>query len=141
MIILLLSGWAGAGKDATAYLLASYGFKRFAFADPLKKQVAAEFGFPVEWCHTQRGKLEKIQSAGSKTVRELLVKRGQEIRAAQNNPGYFAEITAEAILESGCDKVVISDWRLPCEWEAIHNCSHKKVIVSGKPFTIAVIKK
>lgn len=121
MIILLLSGWAGAGKDATASILSTYGYKRYAFADALKKQVAEEYQFPLEWCYTQRGKLLKPDTAkaNGKTVRELLIQRGQEIRAEKNNPGYFAEKTAQQILQDFPPLVVITDWRLPCEYETM----------------------
>lgn len=119
MIILLLSGWAGAGKDATAGILNTYGYKRYAFADALKKQVAAEFHFPLEWCYTQQGKQQTPEKAGGKTVRDLLIQRGQEIRAEHNNPGHFAELTAKQILQDSPSYVVITDWRLPCELETI----------------------
>lgn len=119
MILILLSGWAGSGKDATAGILSAYGFKRYAFADALKRQVAQEYNFPLEWCHSQRGKLQQIQSAGGKTVRELLIQRGQEIRSEKQNPGYFAELTATEILNWSEQMVVISDWRLKCELQTI----------------------
>lgn len=119
MILLLLSGWAGSGKDATAGILNTYGYKRYAFADALKKQVAAEFSFPVEWCYTQRGKQQIPEKSGGKTVRDLLIQRGQEIRAEQSNPGYFAELTAKQILQDSPSHIVITDWRLPCELETI----------------------
>ncbi len=119
MIILLLSGWAGAGKDATAGILNTYGYKRYAFADALKKQVAAEFSFPIEWCYTQRGKQQVLEETKGKTVRDLLIQRGQEIRAEKKNPGYFAELTAEKILQDFPALAVITDWRLPCELDVI----------------------
>lgn len=119
MILILLSGWAGAGKDATAYLLNNYGFKRYAFADELKRQVAQEYKFPLQWCYTQSGKQQRLDTADGKTVRDILIFRGQQIRAEKGKPGYFAEITAERILDGLCDKVVISDWRLLCELQTL----------------------
>ena len=119
MIIILLSGWAGAGKDATAGLLNAYGYKRYAFADYLKWQVAGEYKFPLQWCYTQSGKQQKLDSADGKTVRDILILRGQQIRAEKGNPGYFAERTANQILDTFCEKAVISDWRLKCELQTL----------------------
>lgn len=119
MIIILLSGWAGAGKDATAGLLGNYGFKRYAFADALKRHVAEEYKFPLQWCYTQSGKQQRLETADGKTVRDVLIFRGQQIRAEKKNPGYFAEITANQILDNFCEKAVISDWRLLCELQSL----------------------
>lgn len=119
MIVVLLSGWAGSGKDATAGVLSSYGFKRYAFADALKRLVSQEYRFPLEWCHSQQGKLQRLDSAAEKTVREVLIQRGQEIRSEKQNPGYFAELTATEIINAGEQMVVISDWRLKCELQTI----------------------
>jgi hypothetical protein len=44
-VIIALSGWKRSGKDTVAdYLVKTHGFKRLAFADPLKESVAKEFG-------------------------------------------------------------------------------------------------
>lgn len=44
MNIVALSGWKGSGKDLIAdFLVQNYGFKRVAFADPLKDTVANQF--------------------------------------------------------------------------------------------------
>lgn len=46
MKVVAVSGWAGSGKDTLANLLIKeYGFKRIGFADPLKDNVARDFGF------------------------------------------------------------------------------------------------
>ncbi len=47
MKLIALSGWKKSGKDTAAELLiADYGFKRVAFADPLKNTVSQQFNIP-----------------------------------------------------------------------------------------------
>lgn len=110
MIVILLSGWSGAGKDAVASLLYPYGFQRYAFADCLKRIVSEEFGFPYHWTQTQQGK-QVILSCG-KRVRDVLIERGQQIREEKKDPGYFAHFVGRQILDSNVEAAVISDWRL-----------------------------
>lgn len=113
MILLLLNGWSGAGKDAVAGLLQERGFQRLAFADPLKEIVAKELGLPLDTLHSQEGKQRMLPSG--KTVRQMLIQRGQELR--KDNPGLFAQCVARQIELD--DRIptgyVIPDWRLPIE--------------------------
>jgi dephospho-CoA kinase len=127
MLILLLSGWAGSGKDATARVLSNAGFQRWAFADELKRQVANELGISLGMTHTVEGKNTVIQG---KTVREWLIQRGQEIRAEKQNPGYFAWKVCDSLFETQMRlmatstathplRICISDWRLLDEYEIV----------------------
>jgi len=114
MVIFLLSGWSGSGKDAVGSVLGNYGFQRLAFADDLKVQVAEELNIPLQWTHTQHGKRLVVRG---KTVREHLIQRGQEIRIEQGDPGYFARKVYSKIDPS--KKYVITDWRLLAEYNAL----------------------
>ena len=53
-MIILLSGWAGSGKDAAALLLEEMNFVRLAFADAIKIEVAAATGIPLDTFHDHR---------------------------------------------------------------------------------------
>lgn len=54
-----ITGKAGAGKDELAKILCGkHGFKRTAFADPLKAAAAVAFGIDGSMFHTQGGKIE-----------------------------------------------------------------------------------
>ncbi len=120
MIILLLSGWSGSGKDAIATLLqAQFGFQRLAFADPLKMIVAREYTLPLSMLHSQEGKATRLSNG--ETVREVLIRRGQQIRAEVNDPGYFANCIANLIIndDTAPTGYVISDWRLSVEYETL----------------------
>lgn len=113
--VFLLSGWSTAGKDSVGAILQSeYGVQRLAFADVLKEMVAEEFQFPVEWAHTEAGKLKRPLMAGGRTVRDLLISRGQGIRVEKRDPGFFARIVAEKIKQATVP-IVITDWRLHIE--------------------------
>jgi len=51
MKVIAISGWKRSGKDTVAgQLIETEGFKRVAFADPLKDSVAKEYGIPREHC-------------------------------------------------------------------------------------------
>lgn len=51
MKVIAISGWKRSGKDTIAgQLIQEHGFKRVAFADPLKDSVAKEYGIPREHC-------------------------------------------------------------------------------------------
>ncbi len=116
-VVVLVSGWSGAGKDAVGSILQrKWGFKRLAFADELKRLICEEFNIPAEWTTTQEGK-QKIEPTTGKTVRQLLIQRGQEIRAEKGDPGYFARCVGNQILEQIrlAKGFIITDWRLPIE--------------------------
>ena len=106
--ILLLSGYARSGKDSVANLLEEEkGYRRFAFADALKEMVAAHTGIPVGMFHSLQK--DSVISGSSKTYRDLLIEIADQKRAI--DPDIFSRIVAAQIVESGVDRVVISDWR------------------------------
>ena len=65
-----------------------------------------------------------------KTVRELLIQRGQEIRKERNDPGFFARMVAREIqLNSANTHVVITDWRLPIELDTLETEIQRKSLL------------
>jgi hypothetical protein len=123
MLIVLLSGWSGSGKDTVGQILQTkWPLYQIAFADELKRIVCQEFSIPFEWTQTQEGK-QRTDPGTGKTVREILVQRGQEIRAEQNDPGFFGTCVANTIMKQYQTKqycgFVITDWRLPEEIRAL----------------------
>lgn len=118
MKVILLSGWSTSGKDTVGKILEkSHGAKLFAFADVLKQIVAKEFDFPIEWAYSEEGK-NRLLSNG-KTIREMLIKRGQEIRKEKGTE-YFAKIVANQIQTLESEQIiVITDWRLPIELQTL----------------------
>lgn len=54
MIVLGISGWKKSGKDTAAdFLINNNGFKRIAFADPLKDQAAKTYGIDISCMYDQ----------------------------------------------------------------------------------------
>jgi phosphomevalonate kinase len=147
MKVLLLSGWSTSGKDTVGKILEKqYKAFLFAFADILKEIVAQEYNFPVSLAHTEKGKQTVL--ANGKTVRELLIKRGQEIRKEKNDTGYFSRIIAKQIqtlslMVNPPNLVVITDWRLPIELDVIKSilsCPVHTVRIQRKGLTASPIK-
>ncbi len=107
MKLILLAGFAQAGKDTTAELLVNhYGYTRFGFADEVKKIAAQRTGLPIELFSYPEGKKQK---AGSMTLREHCIEIGESGR--KQDPEFWGKKVADSIRSSGVSKVVISDWR------------------------------
>ena len=50
--VVAISGWKQSGKDTAAdYLINEHGFRRFAFADVLKKMTAEQYDIPLNYCY------------------------------------------------------------------------------------------
>lgn len=108
MKIVFVGGFAGAGKDTFANVLCKEkGYKRFAFADPIKEKIAEEHGVPLEWLHSATGKQKVV---AGKTLRQHCIDLGEAER--KKDPEVWATILAKQMKESTCQRIVISDWRL-----------------------------
>lgn len=130
-LILLISGWAHSGKDSIAKILVeSYDFQKYAFADPIKQKVAADEDIPLEWCYDQKKKAESLPSNPEKTLREELIRVGEEAR--ELDKAIWANVIGEKIqkaVKKGKTKFVISDWRMIEELWALQKLLPDAVIV------------
>lgn len=130
-LILLISGWAHSGKDSIAKILVeSYDFQKYAFADPIKQKVAADEDIPLEWCYDQKKKAEALPSNPEKTLREELIRVGEEAR--ELDKAIWANVIGEKIqkaVKKGKTKFVISDWRMIEELWALQKLLPDAVIV------------
>ena len=113
-LILLISGWAHAGKDSVAKILVeSYDFQKYAFADPIKQKVAEDEDIPLEWCYDQKKKAEALPSNPEKTLREELIRVAEDARELDKE--IWAKIIGEKIqkaIKRGKTQFVVSDWRM-----------------------------
>lgn len=112
--VVLLSGWAGSGKDAAAAIMVEeMGFRRFAFADALKQDVAEKSGIPLNTFHTaaKDQPLEILCKTypTARTPRDLLLECARVER--ERDPDIYSGKVIEEIRASGVQKAVISDWR------------------------------
>jgi len=61
MKVIALSGFKQSGKDTSAdYLVDTYNFEKFSFAETLKDMVAQQYDIPREWCDDNKYKEEPI---------------------------------------------------------------------------------
>jgi hypothetical protein len=115
MSIILLRGFSHSGKDFIGQILCSdYDYKRYAFADSLKKIVAKDFNCPLEQLHSQQGKLQICESDLLKrTYRQILI--DEALRLRNIDASVFAKHCCKEIYgfnpEDVPEKIVITDWR------------------------------
>ena len=105
-----LLGYSKVGKDEAGKAFLAEGFKRYAFGDEVKNELAAELGIPVEYLHDQKYK-EKY--------RDQMVEYGEGKR--KDNPNYWIDRLRGKIyadIEAGTN-VVITDIRRVTEIEFI----------------------
>lgn len=127
-IIILLSGYMRSGKDVVGkYLVDSYGFQRYAFADMLKDEAASMYNIDRSSLDSQEGKMKMLHNG--KSAREILIEHGQQRRS--ENIDYWVERVADRIANDRCENVVITDWRFPNEYiRFLEHEKFKKHVVS-----------
>lgn len=125
MKIVVVAGFAGAGKDTFASLLCKHkGYKRFAFADPIKETIAESLGVELQWLHSPVGKQKVVEG---KSLRQHCIDLGESER--KKDPEVWGKRIAQQIRDSKCEKVVISDWRLLPELFALQKAFPEASIV------------
>jgi len=120
-IIVGISGKARSGKDTFASVLVEeFGFKRFAFADPLKEFAKKYFKLSHEECYVTKTKYSrKILQGLGEMVRKEFDDRFW-IRKLENDLDTF-------INNVGNPKVVITDIRYRNEYTAMRRWNYQTV--------------
>jgi hypothetical protein len=130
-LIILIAGWAHAGKDSVAKILVeSYEFQKVAFADPIKQQVARDLEIPLEWCYDQEKKASLLPNNPERTLREELIRVAEGARSTDKE--IWARAVGERLqkaIQRGKRKFVISDWRHMEELWALQKCIPNACIV------------
>jgi hypothetical protein len=130
-LIVLIAGWAHAGKDSVAKILVeSYDFQKVAFADPIKQQVARDLEIPLEWCYDQEKKASLLPNNPERTLREELIRVAEGARSTDKE--IWARAVGERLqkaIQRGKRKFVISDWRHLEELWALQKCIPSACII------------
>ncbi len=140
--LILLSGWAGSGKDSVAdYLVTAHGYQKLSFAKVLKDMVAEQYGveraafddrekkespllnYPVVSKDSfskyvnefMRGEHKPYMGELYHTPRSLCILEGSIKRSVDAN--YWVKRAASQMKPG--QAYVIADWRYKSEYEAI----------------------
>jgi len=148
MLVIALSGLAGAGKDTVADILVrDHGFTKMAFAAPLKEMLLdldPIVGYYEPECdcscgccdgedldpmylsdlYDKYGLTESDVKASTygEEVRRLWERFGTDV-IRKRWPNFWVEQTREAIFATGRDRIVISDCRFPNEADMVYDLS------------------
>lgn len=158
-IVLGLRGVAGSGKDTAALFLAQHGFRRVAFADALKAEVAAAFGVSLELLDDRKTKevpLPELALANCqdrdfiqvmrkvcghslnlqapKSPRHIMQHWGTEYRRSQNL-SYWIDKVLEKIKPESSARWVVTDVRNMNEVAAVESLGGEvfEVVMEGAP--------
>lgn len=122
MKIVGILGFKGAGKDTAAQALIDDGYVKYAFADALKDVLSAMFDWPrhmlIGDTRESRDWREQVDTWWSKelgipnfTPRLAMTRIGTDIIRANFSDNIWISNVERRILNSGHDKVVITDCR------------------------------
>jgi hypothetical protein len=121
--IVMLSGWAGSGKDTVANIMTSeHRYTRFAFADALKDDVHQCTGIPMQILHSPYMKMEALPFPidgfpDAITYRDVIIQHAARQRALDND--IYSRKVVDEICAKKASRVVISDWRYQREYEVL----------------------
>jgi dCMP deaminase len=126
-VVLGLAGYKGSGKDTLAALLASYGFRRVAFADPLKLACRAIFGFTAAQVEDPAQK-EVVDPRWGFTPRWAMQRLGTEgVRGSVADDVWVKSFLLRAAEEPS--HVVVTDVRFRNEVDAVRSLGGRVFLV------------
>lgn len=139
-LIVLLSGYAGSGKDAAAALMVDeLNFDRVAFADELKRECARKTGVAEHRFFSTSMKDQPLEALCraypmARTPRDILLMHGLVARAA--DPDVYAKKVVESIhatfKNDPTARFVVSDWRYQREAACLADVLSSARIVRGR---------
>ena len=133
-LVILLSGWAGSGKDSAAELLVEeMAFVRVAFADTLKAEVSTAYRLPLSIFHNAF-KDRYIESVKA-TPRQLLIQHAADRK--RKDPHVYSRAVVAQIDTRG--RWVRSDWRYRHEYAFLKENLPEAHIVRGRILRSSVV--
>lgn len=146
MLVYLIAGYATSGKDTVGSIFERVGFRRYAFADPLKFYSAQLHGYDIKLTQTQSGKETVVHSKKTNrtaTVRQFLIDDSLQMKKEQGD-NIWGRAVVEEIRTHTPKYAVITDWRYKHEAAYLRaQLPHAKIITlrvlrdSVKPSTDA----
>jgi len=141
-MIIGLTGAAGSGKDTVgAFLIKEYKFERRAFADPLKRSVAALFDIPFSQVDELKNTGATVQLSdikagqrGTFTWREFLQRYGTEAHRDIFEQDFWLDATLPVGPFYGGRAIVVTDVRFANEVERIKMLGGHVIRISRPPF-------
>lgn len=136
-MIIGLNGSKQSGKDTVAaYLIKEYGFERRAFADPMKKSIAALFDIPFSEIDKMKNdpnirvgvvqhswpEAGMFQAHSDITMREFLQRYGTESHRDVFGENFWLDYTLPKDAFYAGRKIVITDMRFENEAKRIKYC-------------------
>lgn len=122
MILIGIGGAAGAGKDMVGSILADYGYRRFAFADALRDEVAhaiASSDYPIPpWLSPLAveafcfATVEEVYAKPTTPRMRALLREWGMYRRSQN-AAYWVDQVREKLI--GVERAVLTDMRMENE--------------------------
>ena len=137
MLVYLITGYATSGKDTVGSIMERVGFRRYAFADPLKFYSSNFHGYNIQLTQTQSGKETVVQSKQtdrSATVRQFLIDDSLRLKKLKGD-NIWAEAIQEQIVADNLKYIVITDWRYRHELAYLQS-----TLKDAKLITIRVIR-
>lgn len=126
--VLGLAGKARCGKDTVgAYLTETHGFTRDAFADPIKKGLAAMLNISVEALEIRKENDEVFEPLG-RTYREMLQTLGTEWGRDLVHGNIWVKLLFDRVEKTPSD-IVITDVRFNNEAQMIRDMGGKVVSI------------
>lgn len=123
--VIAFLGFQGSGKDFQCSKLIKQGFRKVAFADPLRKLACKVVGLDYEDTMSKYDELKKTELINGYTFRNILEQLGEGVR--EIDPSFWIKAVINDIRGS-IKNVCISDMRYPNEFLEIHDyCKEHKI--------------
>ena len=111
MVLIGLIGFKNSGKDTVAdYLVRQHGFRKYAFADPVKEICKIMFRLDLEQLHDPVRK-EQLDERWGMTPRTMMQKVGTDMIRNMWGEDFWVRNMNARVPSHGSDRVVVSDVR------------------------------
>ena len=111
--VIAFLGFQGSGKDYQCSKLVKCGYRKLAFADPLRKLACKVIGLDFSKAMEQYEELKKTELINGYTFRNILEQLGEGVRDIESN-FWIKAVTKE--IQGSTKDICISDMRYPNDY-------------------------